>query len=664
MNTVYLLANLSRHAVLCHLTLDGIVTFTRFASHLKRDILQPQPINESNPATPPACLPEHILTFLGTALGIPLNAMDDCWNILKEHVWEMPLTPLMDEDYETFKYFGWPLGITATSIYPPNDCCLNNNCTYRNPLKKEYHKKAVVYTDHLGVQPSWNTSLYCPRCHTSYHKNYSVNNGNRTYYSGVPDLIQVREHQFVETKLVFTWRANMLFGWFSASNTSRVYQASKTDDNYFQPSEWSLSNHLTTNQVWDAFVILGLLEDAIFRGKLLVVPHTGMQSDRFKAAMEERNEWIVLNGQPDAVRHACDRCMRIFLMPDGTFRKCQAIVGDGLSMGRPCCGVFKCLKPLQNNRHRFCPEHTKLHDICTIVDCDRPVLEVSVEDPKGGPPKIVKKKTCSLPLHQQIETKHHEQSTGAFLYKDRLQHAQISQPVDSFSQSRRVPEQDIQEDFESYTAGGQTGVTVDVQKNPGSVGVADEIPEPCPSKSTAGNRTFKAHFGRRRTHNEQTLVRPCGVIFARATMFGAEAVSNFLVMLKNVFSVPGAQKPEHIFYDTNCNARQQAEKDPWFKGIGMCVDAWHFRNKHAVTHAYCQLNCNPAMYPELMDALAAWFFNTSIAEQTNAWLGGYHSMCREMLPAKYEFFLDEMIRLRNIEVIRRLERQGHHPRSL
>jgi len=68
------------------------------------------------------------------------------------------------------------------------------------------------------------------------------------------------------------------------------------------------------------------------------------------------------------------------------------------------------------------------------------------------------------------------------------------------------------------------------------------------------------------------------------------------------------------------------------------------------------------MYPELMDALTAWFFNTSIAEQTNAWLGGYHSMCREMLPAKYDFFLDEMIRLRNIEVLLCLQRQNHHPR--
>jgi hypothetical protein len=291
------------------------------------------------------------------------------------------------------------------------------------------------------------------------------------------------------------------------------------------------------------------------------------------------------------------------------------------------------------------------------------VLEFEVADPKGSDPKMQKKKTCSLPLHQQIEKKHHERSTGSFLYKSRLQHAEISQLVDSFSGSRNVPEQDIQEDFESYVAGSNDTITMLAEKNSGTVGVADDTIEPCPSKSEKGDRPVKAQFGRRRTHNEQTLVRPCGVIFARATMFGAEAVSNFLVMLKNAFSVPGARKPEHIFYDTNCDARQQAEKDPWFKGIGMCVDAWHFRNKHAVTHQYCQLNCNPAKYPELMDEFGAWFFNTSVAEQTNAWLGGYHSICREMLPEKYNFFLDEMIRLRNIEVIRRLGEQGHHPRE-
>ncbi|KDR71533.1 hypothetical protein GALMADRAFT_102508 [Galerina marginata CBS 339.88] len=661
MFAIHVLERLKAHPILRHLTLDGICTFARLGSNLKREILQPQPISESNPAIAPAILPEHVHTFLGKALGIPLEVMDDCWDILGDHVWEMPQMPLMVEDYRLFKVFGWPRGLTAISIYPQDDCCSNAQCSNQTPLKKELsRKKAVVYTQSAGAQPAWNVSLYCPKCNTSYHNNYAVNGGNHIYHAGIPDLIQVGDHQFVEATLAYSWRAHMLFGWFSASNASRVFKSTMAGSG-FQPSDWGLSDTLTTNQVWDAFVILGLLEDVRFRAKYLTVPHTGDQSNRFKAAMEERNEWIILNGQPDAVRHACDLCMRIFVMPDGSLRKCQAIVGDGLNMGRPRCGIPHCRNPLQNNRHRFCGEHAGNHDICAIVGCNQKVV-FFVMDPKGGMAKTKKMKTCSLPLHQEMEWKHHERSTGSFLYRQRLQHASVSQPVDSFSHAKNVPEQDIQEDFETYIVGKKDKVTLHVEKNLGSVGTDDFPPEPCPSKSESGNRTFKAHFGRQRTHNEQTLVRPCGIIFARATMFNAEAVSNFLVMVKNAFSVPGAQKPEHIFYDTNCLARQQAEKDPWFKGIGMCVDAWHFRNKHAVTHEYCQRNCNPAMYPELMDALMAWFFNTSIAEQTNAWLGGYHSMCREMLPAKYDFFLDEMIRLRNIEVLLHLQRQNRHPR--
>ena len=135
-------------------------------------------------------------------------------------------------------------------------------------------------------------------------------------------------------------------------------------------------------------------------------------------------------------------------------------------------------------------------------------------------------------------------------------------------------------------------------------------------------------------------------------------------MVKNAFSVPGVQKPEHLIYDSNCDAKQQAmaSKDLYFKKMGMCVDVWHFLNKHKVMHTFCQENCNLAMYLELQDDEGkGWFFNTSVAEQTNAWLGGYHSICREMLPAKYNFFLDEMIRLRNCEVLKRLDAAGHNP---
>lgn len=133
--------------------------------------------------------------------------------------------------------------------------------------------------------------------------------------------------------------------------------------------------------------------------------------------------------------------------------------------------------------------------------------------------------------------------------------------------------------------------------------------------------------------------------------------------MKNTFSVPGAHKPEHLIYDTNCDAKQQvmATGDTFFANIGMCVDVWHFLNKHKVTHDFCQRYCNPANYPELMDDSGSWFFNTSIAKQTNVWLGGYHSICREMLPVKYNFFLDEMIRLHNRIIVQWLRNDGHNP---
>ena len=55
--------------------------------------------------------------------------------------------------------------------------------------------------------------MYTLECLTSYHNNYSVTNGERTYYSSIPRYIQVGEHQYVENELVYGWRAKMLLGW-------------------------------------------------------------------------------------------------------------------------------------------------------------------------------------------------------------------------------------------------------------------------------------------------------------------------------------------------------------------------------------------------------------------------------------------------------------------
>jgi hypothetical protein len=53
----------------------------------------------------------------------------------------------------------------------------------------------------------------------------------------------------------------------------------------------------------------------------------------------------------------------------------------------------------------------------------------------------------------------------------------------------------------------------------------------CNDKAPEGNKKRRSQFGRRRTHNEQLCVAPCGVIVGRKTFFASEGVRNVVVSL-------------------------------------------------------------------------------------------------------------------------------------
>jgi len=120
--------------------------------------------------------------------------------------------------------------------------------------------------------------------------------------------------------------------------------------------------------------------------------------------------------------------------------------------------------------------------------------------------------------------------------------------------------------------------------------------------------------------------------------------------------------PNHILFDNNCSLKRLVKDDPDFANVGLSVDVFHFKCKHSEKDTFCQQHCNPALFPELMgEDGTGWYSNSSIAEQTNVWLGGFHAICREMLPDKFDFFLDEMILQRNRITRDKLEREGHGP---
>ncbi|KAF8576618.1 hypothetical protein K439DRAFT_1649253 [Ramaria rubella] len=187
------------------------------------------------------------------------------------------------------------------------------------------------------------------------------------------------------------------------------------------------------------------------------------------------------------------------------------------------------------------------------------------------------------------------------------------------------------------------------------------VPEMCDEKAVQGNRKLCAQFRRRRTHNKQLIIRPCGVIVSRATFFGSEAISSVREFVLATFPIPESM-PKAFFYDMNCGLLKHCRSIGChcFDQTAVMVDVFHFTWKHKVSDGFYQENCNPAMFPKLY-VNGKWVFNSSVAKQTNVWFGGFLAIVREMSAVRFNFFLDEMIKRRNRYTIMELERKGHNP---
>jgi hypothetical protein len=111
----------------------------------------------------------------------------------------------------------------------------------------------------------------------------------------------------------------------------------------------------------------------------------------------------------------------------------------------------------------------------------------------------------------------------------------------------------------------------------------------------------------------------------------------------------------------------QNDTDPYlrdyFKDCAMPVDVFHFKSKHKETDIDCNRYCNPYIWPELRNG-EKWRFNSSAAEQSNVWIGGYQAIVREMEADRFEFFLDEMIKRRNRLIIQQLKNSFKSPYTI
>ncbi|KAJ7185334.1 hypothetical protein C8R46DRAFT_981891 [Mycena filopes] len=622
MSLQHITTAIQRYPELALLSFHGLNLFIRYASLARESI----DISQRNKLDCPTTLEPHILRTLATALGEKDTRLTEiCWLAFRELVWtQSSISPTVDE------ILAYNDASLSHQTYCANHRDDENILTLVEPLTY----KATLFTLQYGALPIYTTSLYCRSCKTRYYHNYQVHKGTsiRTYYGGVPDVVQVAQHFFIESSLLELFANNMVFGWLSGTNCARIYNSALStpgqhvlnnklaftaiyhDTKHIVPDDWHITRLIRKEDTMNGFFLYSLLLDKAEQGRILMLPHDERsQSDRMEPALAERNSAMEGTGQ-ECYAHACDLCFVVFENDRGELMKTQAAACDGNTIGHRSCKVHDCKTPLPSLRQHFCADHQHLRLKCAIVEC-------SAEHAVGH-------RTCNLPDHRALETAYFKRGEAMFQLRSRLKKAGVYVPDDS------VPSSDVN--------------AVD--------------PETCDGKPEAGNRRLRAIFGGRWTHNEQLIMRTCGVILSRATLFGSEAVSAVNIFAKATFPTPEST-PEYFIFDNNCklDAHQRAIHDDHFKNTGKPVDVFHFKCKHKITDLHCQRYCNPASFPEMITPDGKWRFNTSICEQTNVWFGAYIAIVRDMEVTRYNFFLDEMIKRRNRYVVAELRANGHSP---
>lgn len=146
-------------------------------------------------------------------------------------------------------------------------------------------------------------------------------------------------------------------------------------------------------------------------------------------------------------------------------------------MGHPCCSERDCKVPLDKVTDKYCPIHRNLGSVCCVTGC---------QNPKGSGFL-----TCKLGSHRKEERRRTENK----------------------GRRRRT-----------------SGRGVQAEEDIGEGDDAEEERNGVRARHNNGARSVvKGIFSRRWTHNEQLMVRPCGIIIGRATFFSAESMTGVKV---------------------------------------------------------------------------------------------------------------------------------------
>lgn len=216
-----------------------------------------------------------------------------------------------------------------------------------------------------------------------------------------------------------------------------------------------------------------------------------------------------------------------------------ACVMDGVTVGHPRCNKAHCTERLQSTRDRFCRTHSELSHRCAMDGCTHAATTGF--------------RTCEDATHRGYELEKRAKGQAVFRLRRRAEKAaamaleRASGVVDSSTEDGALGHADVPADtdelddlevLEELEEVLRTAVPVGSEEVLDSAEVADILSSTPrvhhsqaskPAEKKAQSTRLKTTMYRKWTHNEQLMVRCCGIILSRATFYESEGPANALV---------------------------------------------------------------------------------------------------------------------------------------
>ena len=447
----------------------------------------------------------------------------------------------------------------------------------------------------------------CPKCETVYYADHesldrSTDNPQRVYLNSAKYL---KVGQSVWVDRVFS--NAVVNGIYSFHASASAYM--EFWNNSYASLNPESTCFITRRIIWQSFVQESIRNISLASHQHLTLSDTLSIDEVTQEAFTQLGNNGVIGV---ASGHECSECTQPYRRSqqetideiEEDRASVKMVVVDGIVMGPTHCAFDGCTSNLINARGgSFCPFHETQHGAkCRVYDCQalkinpsqaceqhqpewRKYIQSHSRENLSGVRRILRRSQENLPWHPNIQRN--------------------LQPHDL-----NVPEQ---------------------QK--------------------------KNYFSPNRFYCVETICAPCGTVIAWTKFAKSESPTHILEFLSSVYPTEES-RPDYICIDKAClilhTSISNGSWDEWKKTTRVIVDAFHYKS-HSDEDALCRKWCNPSptdsSAPNLVipavdkngQACLKQAFNTQACEQLNAWLGGFESVLKRMVPGNFNWFLHTML---------------------